>query len=52
VPSGIGVRPRLKTSGGAKEGAFAAGVDPVPGNHWLDVDVDTASGDIDIHPFA
>ncbi|MEU6720360.1 DUF4097 family beta strand repeat-containing protein [Nonomuraea sp. NPDC046802] len=51
VPAGIGVRPRLKSSGGTKSGVLVAGADPVPGNHWLDIEVNTASGDIDIHPF-
>ncbi|AWS44263.1 DUF4097 family beta strand repeat-containing protein [Streptosporangium sp. 'caverna'] len=51
VPVGIGVRPRLKSSGGTKSGALIAGADRVSGNHWLDIKVDTASGDIDIHPF-
>ncbi|WP_396450869.1 DUF4097 family beta strand repeat-containing protein [Actinomadura sp.] len=52
VPDGIGVRPRLKSSGGAKSGDLINGADPAPAGHWLDVDVDTASGDIDIHPFS
>ena len=51
VPSGIGVRPRLKSSGGIRGGALAGGAEPFPGNHWLDIEIDTASGDIDIHPF-
>lgn len=51
VPDGIGVRPRLKSSGGAVSGALADGAAPAPAGHWLDVEVDTASGDIDVHPF-
>lgn len=50
VPAGIGVRPKLKTAGGARTGALAAGTEPAPGNHSLQIEVDTASGDIDIHP--
>jgi len=49
VPSGIGVRPQVRSSNGARLGELVHGAEPGPGHHWLEVDVNTASGDTDIH---